>query len=282
MAKRNEGNLQQPSNRDGRASGPRRGTPEKLQGPDSKSLGGGNRPVRSDASDSPRSDSGNSGGPPRRKTRIPVSAPLGRPQPDSRSMPLWTGRVHKKGNLQGEVERSAPDQVRVDRSVKYLQSLGAKCDTCPFYRKDDFKPVLPVVPKNPYGVLIGESPGREECQRGEPFVGATGEQLNEELMEAKLLRSRLVVINAICCLPTVKNVATMGKAFHACRPVFLSHMRKVDPKLPVFAMGSWAVAAFTGKRVSIEKSRGFLRNVALSNETKVEHQEDEIDEDSTS
>ncbi len=158
-----------------------------------------------------------------------------------------------------------------------MENLGAACSKCPFFNKEHFRPVLPVVPPTPYGVLIGESPGREECEQGVPFVGATGEALNEELTNAGLLRSKLVVINAIACLPTGKNVSVMGKAFHACRPVFLKYMEPVDRKLPVFAMGSWAVAAFTGKRVAIEKTRGFIRDVELSDAVHV--QADAIDTD---
>lgn len=183
-----------------------------------------------------------------------------RPQEDRPQVSVPKSRLHPDVHVQGKDDRKASSQVRVGRpTVEYMKSLGAACDKCPFYNRERFQPVLPVVPQNPYGVLIGESPGREECEQGQPFVGATGEALNDELMNAGLLRSKLVVINAIACLPTVKNVATMNRAFHACRKVFLHFMRPVDRKLPVFAMGGWAVGAFTGKRVGIDKTRGFIR-----------------------
>jgi uracil-DNA glycosylase family 4 len=184
--------------------------------------------------------------------------------------------MHQKGGLHGEVERRPSAATH---KVDQLKKLGAKCNECPFFREGAFfKPVLPVVPANPYGVLIGESPGREECERGEPFVGSTGEALNAELLEAKLLRSKLVVINAICCLPLAKNVSVMGKAVAACRPVFLHYMRKVDPTLPVFAMGAWAAAAFTGKRKAIEKTRGFVRSVELYEEKEIVNENEEAED----
>lgn len=162
-----------------------------------------------------------------------------------------------------------------------MKKLGAACERCPFFVPDNFRPVLPIIPKEPYGVLVGESPGREECEQGLPFVGATGEALNDELMEAGLLRSKLVIINALACFPTSKKVATMNKAFRSCRNVFLHFMRQVPPNLPAFAMGSWAVAAFTGKRMAIEKTRGFIRDVTFQDaedvDTTLPEEEDETD-----
>ena len=154
----------------------------------------------------------------------------------------------------------------VTQTVEKLKSYGAKCDGCPFFSKNEFRPVLPVVPNKPYGVVIGEAPGKDDCQQGIPFIGATGEALNEELTEAGLLRAKLVLIHAICCLPTNKNISIMGRAFHACHGVFLHFMKTIDPQLPVLTMGSWASAAFSGKRVAVERTRGFIRYVNLQTE----------------
>lgn len=113
------------------------------------------------------------------------------------------------------------------------------------------------------------------------FTGVTGDALNEELTHAKLLRHRLVLINAIACTPTARNVSIMGKALHACRGMFLNYMAKVDGNLPVLALGAWATAAFTGRKPAVEKTRGFIRHVTLSTGAKIDTVTEEGSEDET-
>ncbi len=148
--------------------------------------------------------------------------------------------------------------------------LKANCKACPFYNRENFKPVLPVIPQTPYGVIINDAPSREESERGEMFTGPTGDALNEEFTHAKLLRSKLVLINAIACTPTARNVSVMVKALHACRGMFLNYREKVEANLPVLALGAWATAAYTGKKPAVEKTRGFIRHVTLSTGAKID------------
>lgn len=230
----------------------------------------GDRPKRENHGDSTGSQDVHHRGPEEKGRSLPRVFGERRPQAHDRKVQLRSAKMHKGREVQSEVVGRTPATVHKIRSL-------ANCEKCPFYRADNFRPVVPIIPKDPYGVLIGESPGREEEDQGIPFVGSTGEALNDELLDAGLLRSRLVLINAICCLPTAKNVSVMGKALQACRPVFLHYMHGVDPKLPVFAMGAWAMAAYVGRRKAIEKTRGFVRDVELSKELKDVDVEEEGD-----
>ncbi|MGH7748798.1 MAG: uracil-DNA glycosylase family protein, partial [Candidatus Dormibacteria bacterium] len=44
-------------------------------------------------------------------------------------------------------------------------------------------------------MLVGEAPGADEEYRGEPFVGASGQELNRMLSEAGIMRSECFVTN---------------------------------------------------------------------------------------
>src|ERR671937_3049991 len=50
-------------------------------------------------------------------------------------------------------------------------------------------------------MLIGEAPGREEDQRGQPFVGAAGRFLDEVLAGSGVDRSALFITNIVKCRP---------------------------------------------------------------------------------
>jgi uracil-DNA glycosylase family 4 len=116
-------------------------------------------------------------------------------------------------------------------------------------------------------VVVGESPGREEVLHGRPFVGPTGQQLNEELLSVGLRRSRLFILNAVLCQPPMgKAKKTLGQAVKCCSKVFEWQLRHYDTDIPTFAMGEAAALAILQRKLpkgGISKARGFVRDLHL-------------------
>lgn len=153
------------------------------------------------------------------------------------------------------------------------QKYGANCAECPFAK--DKKPNLPVwgeTPPSPIGIVVGEGPGRDESERGRPFVGATGQALDEELRLAGLDRAKLAILNATACIPKQpKDENEMREATVCCRPAFFSQLYALSPDLPVFAMGTWAYFALMMKEPAkggMMKARGFIRPFNLPRKKK--------------
>lgn len=66
---------------------------------------------------------------------------------------------------------------------------------------------FPKDPKNWSGIaLIGEAPGREEVRLGHPFVGRSGQLLNEQLEKAGIDRSTCLVANVFRTQPPGNKV----------------------------------------------------------------------------
>ena len=63
--------------------------------------------------------------------------------------------------------------------------------------------VVPAVGQrtNPTVMIIGESPGQQEDERGEPFVGRAGEVLREVLRRVGLNRTNTLITNVVKCRP---------------------------------------------------------------------------------
>jgi uracil-DNA glycosylase len=78
------------------------------------------------------------------------------------------------------------------------RQAGALCDSCPLNWK---RPVPPVGPKNAKIAIVGESPGRYEENKGTPFIGPSGMQLEKMLKAVGLHRSEVFLSNAILCRP---------------------------------------------------------------------------------
>src|SRR5512144_2414476 len=56
-------------------------------------------------------------------------------------------------------------------------------------------------PANARIMFIGEGPGFHEDLQGRPFVGASGQYLEELLAEIKLTRQQVYIANVIKCRP---------------------------------------------------------------------------------
>ena len=74
-------------------------------------------------------------------------------------------------------------------TLEEIRSLIGDCHRCPL---GDTRTTLVFGVGDPHArvVLIGEAPGKNEDLKGEPFVGAAGQLLNELLAEAGLERAR--------------------------------------------------------------------------------------------
>lgn len=162
--------------------------------------------------------------------------------------------------------RASPRAARTDP-----RKWGTRCESCPFaIRGEPNSPVVGVGPSHPEGIIIGESPGRDEAEKGEPFIGPTGEQLTDELIAHGLRRSKLFIVYAACCLPPLhKTEPMMKRAIEACRPALIAQLEPLlkgdDGDPPVLAMGKWAAHGLAVKKKlkGIMNTRGFVRRYTL-------------------
>jgi len=82
-------------------------------------------------------------------------------------------------------------------------------------------------------VLIGRNPGRQEDERGEPFVGKAGLILDNMLMELDWDRSSVFITN-LCLCHTKDNRNLMRDEVATCVPRFLMPtILAIKPKLVV-------------------------------------------------
>ena len=104
-------------------------------------------------------------------------------------------------------------------------------------------------------LLIGEAPGQQEDEQGEPFVGRAGQLLEKLLVEAGLdSRRDLYIANVIKCRPPQNRKPTRTE-IERCLPWLHQQLELVDPPLVVLA-GATALQAVLGIKGGISKLRG--------------------------
>jgi len=109
---------------------------------------------------------------------------------------------------------------------------------------------------NPHAsvMFVGEAPGFNEDQQGEPFVGAAGKLLNELLQSAGLSRSDIYIANVIKCRPP-NNRDPEPDEVETCKPFLLQQIAMIRPTL-VCTLGNWATQTLLERKVGITKVRG--------------------------
>lgn len=106
---------------------------------------------------------------------------------------------------------------------------------------------------NPHAsvMFVGEAPGFNEDQKGEPFVGAAGKLLNDLLQSADLSRDQIYIANVIKCRPP-NNRDPEPDEVETCKPFLLQQIQMIQPKL-VCTLGNWATQTLLERKVGITK-----------------------------
>lgn len=106
-------------------------------------------------------------------------------------------------------------------------------------------------------LIVGEGPGAEEDQRGEPFVGQAGKLLDAMLAAIGLRRGQNVYIaNAVKCRPP-GNRTPEADEMATCRPYLERQIELIRPRI-IVALGRPAAQSLLGGEVKIAAARGRL------------------------
>ena len=104
-------------------------------------------------------------------------------------------------------------------------------------------------------MLIGEAPGAKEDESGRPFVGRSGQLLDQLLREVGLDPDRdLYICNAVKCRPPANRRPKKGELL-SCRPWLDLQIQLVNPEVIVL-VGSTAVEAILGIKGGMTQLRG--------------------------
>lgn len=121
-------------------------------------------------------------------------------------------------------------------------------------------------------MLVGEAPGPQEDQQGEPFVGKSGQLLQQVLGELGLNRNQVWISNVVKVWPTTRNGKSLktrpptAAEKKTSRPYFDRELEIIQPQV-ILCLGGTAAQALLGKDFKITASRGEFREGPLGIDT---------------
>jgi DNA polymerase len=103
-------------------------------------------------------------------------------------------------------------------------------------------------------VLVGEAPGREEDEKGFPFVGEAGRLLDRILFAMQLTRQDVYICNVIKCRPP-SNRDPQPQEIDCCEPFLKLQLAAIKPRL-IIALGRFAAQTLLQTKEPIGRLRG--------------------------
>ncbi len=189
-----------------------------------------------------------------------VAAPVSAPAPASRPVPLARFVPPVAAPAEAPVEaparRPAPAGDIAGLGWDDLEARIRECDACALCKRR--KQAVPGVgDRQADWLFVGEGPGAEEDERGEPFVGQAGRLLDNMLASIGLARGNDVYIgNAVKCRPP-NNRTPETDELAACFPYLERQIALIKPRL-IVALGRPAAQALLNQEVRIAAARGKL------------------------
>jgi DNA polymerase len=164
-------------------------------------------------------------------TQVPVAAPAPGPRPEGVGQMDWPA----------------------------LRAAVAGCTACGLCRGRQ-NTVFGVGHERAHWMLVGEAPGQQEDQQGEPFVGKAGQLLDNMLRAVGLLRGeapperQVFIANVLKCRPPGNRNPEPAEVAQ-CEPFLKRQVALVQPRI-ILAMGRFAVQSLLQTQDPIGRLRG--------------------------
>ena len=144
-----------------------------------------------------------------------------------------------------------------------LEKLVSQCTACKALSQSRLSTVFGTAERTAKLVIVGEAPGRDEDIQGKPFVGKSGELLENILRALGLKRGAdVAIINVLKCRPP-NNRDPHDNEIAACATFLNRQLELLDPKVIILS-GRIASHALLKTETSTGKLRGTVHHIAVN------------------
>jgi len=174
--------------------------------------------------------------------------------------PKWRRRAGDTGDGSNERERGATaDPPATDHQQPATDLIAIRadlgdCARCKLHTLGRRQIVFGVGNPNADLMFVGEAPGADEDEQGEPFVGRAGQLLTKIIEAMGFSRADVYIANVIKCRPP-GNRNPEPDEIAECEPFLVRQIESVKPKV-IVALGTFAAHALLRTDAPISRLRG--------------------------
>jgi DNA polymerase len=148
-------------------------------------------------------------------------------------------------------ESGVADPAAALRIVR--EDLG-DCTRCRLHKQGRKQIVFGVGNPRAELMFIGEAPGADEDQQGEPFVGRAGQLLNNMIKAMGVSREEIYIANIIKCRPPGNRTPERDEC-ETCSPFLMRQISAIKPKA-IVALGAVAAKTLLAINAPMSELRG--------------------------
>jgi uracil-DNA glycosylase len=148
-------------------------------------------------------------------------------------------------------EVSVADPVKALKIIR--EDLG-DCTRCRLHKQGRKQIVFGVGNPRAELMFIGEAPGADEDEQGEPFVGRAGQLLNNMIKAMGLRREDVYIANIIKCRPPGNRTPERDEC-ETCSPFLMRQIATIKPKA-IVALGAVAAKTLLAINAPMSEFRG--------------------------
>ena len=135
------------------------------------------------------------------------------------------------------------------------EDLG-ECTRCPLHQLGRKQIVFGVGDAQARLMFVGEGPGADEDEQGEPFVGRAGQLLNNMIQAMGLQRAEVYIGNVVKCRPP-QNRTPEPVECETCSPFLMRQIAVIRPEI-IVALGATAAKTLLAVNDTMAHLRGHI------------------------
>lgn len=146
------------------------------------------------------------------------------------------------------------DTMTPEKALRVIREDLGDCKRCVLHKQGRKQIVFGVGNPRAEIMFVGEGPGADEDQQGEPFVGRAGQLLNNMITAMGIRREDVYIANVVKCRPP-GNRTPEREECDTCSPFLMRQIAVVNPKI-VVALGAVAAKTLLGVNDAMVNLRG--------------------------
>jgi uracil-DNA glycosylase len=150
--------------------------------------------------------------------------------------------------------KSKQNETDPASALRLIREDIGDCTRCRLHKQGRKQIVFGVGNPRAELMFIGEAPGADEDQQGEPFVGRAGQLLNNMIKAMGLHREDVYIANIIKCRPPNNRTPERDEC-ETCSPFLFRQIEVIKPKV-IVALGAVAAKTLLAVNSSMAELRG--------------------------
>lgn len=176
--------------------------------------------------------------------------------------PAWRSRAgapapltaNDDANASASMSGAAADADSGKLLTMLREEIGPACARCKLHTLGRKQIVFGVGNPNADLMFVGEAPGADEDEQGEPFVGRAGQLLTKIIEAIGLKREDVYIANVIKCRPPGNRNPEPDEVAQ-CQPFLFRQIDAIQPKV-IVALGKFAAQSLLQTTDPITRVRG--------------------------